>query len=181
MICNFLNTSSKALARTPNSKSSASNARSGQVQCLPRFSACVWKSTGSACGTRPAPALRVQHARVRRESLVFPYPHRESAEHRVGSKLQDRPDGDVLSLGQYHTASRRGDTSHQSSGTSSSAPLPTPHVSLIEVEVRVPEVRLEGTRVKSRGRSQRSEESGGDKVLQSVPRTPTRRDRRAWR
>jgi len=34
---------------------------------------------------------------------VFPYPHRETAEYRVGSKLRDRPDGDVLSLGQYHT------------------------------------------------------------------------------
>ena len=67
-------------------------------------SSCVWQSTGSACGTRPAPALRVQHARVRKESLMFPYPHRETAEYRVGSKLQDRPDGDVLSLGQYHTA-----------------------------------------------------------------------------
>ena len=45
----------------------------------------------------------MQHARVRKESLVFPYPHRETAEHRVGSKLHDRPDGDVLSLGQYYT------------------------------------------------------------------------------
>jgi hypothetical protein len=103
MICHFLNASSKALARTPNSKSSASNARSGRVQCLPRFSASVWQSTGSACDTRPAPALRVQHARVKKESLVFPYPHRETAEYRVGFKLQDCPDGDVLSLGQYHT------------------------------------------------------------------------------
>jgi hypothetical protein len=72
---------------------------------------------------------------------VFPYPHRESTEHRIGSKLRDRPDGDVLSLGQYHTASRR-DTSHQSSRTSLNAPLPTPHVSLIEVDVRIPEVRV---------------------------------------
>ena len=87
MICKFLNASSKALARTPNSKSSASSARSGQVQSLPCFSACVWQSSGRACGTRPAPALRVQRARVRKESLVFSYPHRETAEHRVGSKL----------------------------------------------------------------------------------------------
>jgi hypothetical protein len=42
-------------------------------------------------------------ARSCKESLVFPYPHRETAEHRVGSKLHDRPDGDVLSLGQYYT------------------------------------------------------------------------------
>src|SRR6266851_6439174 len=55
MIGDFLNASSKVLARTTNSKSSVSNARSGQVQCLPHFSACVWQSTGSACGTRPAP------------------------------------------------------------------------------------------------------------------------------
>jgi hypothetical protein len=129
VIDNFLNASSKALGRTPNSKSSASNARSGQVQCLPRFGACVWQSSGSACGIRPAPALRVQHAHIRKESLMFPYPHRESAEHRVGSKLQDRPDGArgrSLPRTMPHCGNGRGDTSHQSSRTSSSGPLPTP-------------------------------------------------------
>jgi hypothetical protein len=126
MICNFLDASSKALARTPNSKSSASNARSGQVQCLPCVSACVWQSSGSACGTRPAPALRVQHARVRKESLVFSYPHCETAEHRVGSKLQDRPDGDVLSLGQYHTV-RAGEETRP---TTAVEPRRAPHYQL---------------------------------------------------
>jgi hypothetical protein len=129
MIGNFLHGSSKALLRTSNSKSSTSNARSGRVRCLPRFSACVWQSTGSACGTRPAPTLRVQHVRLRKESLVFPYPHRETMEHRVGSKLQDRPDGAggrSLPRTTPHCGNGRGDISHQSSRTSSSGPLPTP-------------------------------------------------------
>ena len=37
-----------------------------------------------------------------------------------------------------HCASRRGDTSHQSSGTSSSAPLPTPHASLHQSPLPLP-------------------------------------------
>jgi hypothetical protein len=148
MICNFLNTSSKALGRTPNSKSSASSARSGQVQCLPCFSASVWQSSGRACGTRPAPALRVQRARVRKKSLVFSYPHCPTAEHCVGSKLQDRPDGDVLSLGQHHTVGAGEETRPTRAVEPRRAPhYPTPPASLIEVEVRVPEVRLDGTRV----------------------------------
>jgi len=129
MIGDFLNASSKALARTPSSKSSASNARSGRVRSLPRFSARVWQSTGRLCGTRPPPTLRVRHARLRKESLVFPYPHRETTEHRVGSKLQDRPDGAggrSLPRTIVHCGNGRGDTSHQSCRTSSSGPLRTP-------------------------------------------------------
>jgi hypothetical protein len=104
----------------------------------------VWQSTESACGTRPAPALRVQHARVRKESLVFSYPHCETAVHRVGPKLQDRPDGDVLSLGQYHTVGAGEETRPTRAVEPRRAPhYPTPPASFIEVEVRVPEVRLE--------------------------------------
>ena len=154
MICNFLNASSKALARTPNSKSSPSNARSGQVQCLPHFSAssCVWQSTGSACGTRPVPALRVQHTRVRKESLVFPYPHREQ----VGSKLQDHPDGDVLSQRQYHTVRAGEETRLTRAVEPRRAPhyqLHMPHSSRLKCEYR--RCGRKGLACKWRGRSQR--------------------------
>ena len=122
-ICNFLNASSKALARTPNSKSSASNARSGQIQCLPRFSACVWQSTGSACGTRPAPALRVQHARV---SVSAP---RNRGASRLSQASRSSRRGRSLPRTISHCGSGRGDTSRQSSGTSWSAPLSAPRAS----------------------------------------------------
>ena len=115
VIGNFLNVSSKALARTPNSKSSARQ-REIWLSSMPPSFQCLRMAVNGEC---------MQHARVRKEELVFPYPHRETAGHRVASKLHDRPDGDVLSLGQDHTASGRGDTSHQSSGTSSSAPNST--------------------------------------------------------
>ena len=156
VIDNFLNASSKALGRTPNSKSSASNARSGQVECLPRFGACVWQSSGSACGTRPAPALRVQHAHIRKESLMFPYPHREFAEHRVGSKLRDNPDGDVLSLGQYHTAGMGEETRPTRTVEPPRAPhyqLHMPHSSRLKCEYR--RCGRKGLACKWRGRSQR--------------------------
>jgi hypothetical protein len=125
MIGNFLNASSKAPLRTSDSKSSASNTKSGQVQCLPRFSACVWQSTGSACGTRPAPALRVQHACVRNESLVFLYPHapRIRGASRWFQASTSSRRGRSLPRTISHCGSGRGDTSHQSSRTSSSGPI----------------------------------------------------------
>ena len=100
VIGNFLNESSKALARTPNSNSSARQ-REIWLSSMPPSFQCLRMAVNGEC---------MQHARVRKESLVFPYPHRETAEHRGGSKVHDRPDGDVLSLGQYHTVGAGEDT-----------------------------------------------------------------------
>ena len=88
-------------------------------------------------------------------TLVFPYPLRKTAEHRVGSKLQDRFDGDILSLGQYHTVRAGEETRSTRAVEPCGAPhyqSHMPHLSKSKCEYRV---QLEGTR---------------------VPRTPTRRD-----
>jgi hypothetical protein len=126
MICSFLNASSKALARTPNSKSSASNARSGQVQCLPRFSACVWQST-----ERGVHAARSCQEGIARISVSAP---RILGASRWFQAYDDRPDGDVLSLGQHHTVGAGEETRPTRTVEPHRAPhhqLHTPH--LIEV------------------------------------------------
>jgi len=102
MIGNFLNASSKALSRTPNSKSSCVTTRD-----LAEFNASL---------------VSVLVGRV-----VFLYPHRGASRWFQASRLSRR--GRSLPRTISHCGSGRGDTSHQSSGTSPSVPLPTPHAS----------------------------------------------------
>ncbi len=96
MICNFLDAFSKRL------RGLRTQSRVRATRDLAKFNASLVLVLvyGSQRGVHAALVLLLPYAC---STLVFPYPHRETAEHRVCPKLQDRPDGDVLSLGQYHT------------------------------------------------------------------------------